>query len=263
MILKAISDLHDQLFYRFIIRIRTSFIQMISAFVVITLSMCLADSAAQAQLAVDSMIVDFADPKLSRQDIVLSNNGNEVMYVEIEPEELVLGPRREPQGRSGTPDELGLLVTPNRMVLAPGQRRPVRAVLLQRPEVERIYRVTIKPVVGDALIDPALAGKKKALDLKVMVGYRAILLVRPAKIEEKLQSSREGHKLRFVNQGNVSMMLDFGRQCATPETPPASCATLPSKRVWPGMAWEVDLPQSGPASYTVEGPSSGGETISY
>ena len=33
---------------------------------------------------------------------------------------------------------------------------------------------------------------------------------------------REGHKLRFVNQGNVSMMLDFGRQCATPETPPAS-----------------------------------------
>ena len=96
MILKAISDLHDQLFYRFIIRIRTSFIQMISAFVVITLSMCLADSAAQAQLAVDSMIVDFADPKLSRQDIVLSNNGNEVMYVEIEPEEEAVEIEPEP-----------------------------------------------------------------------------------------------------------------------------------------------------------------------
>jgi P pilus assembly chaperone PapD len=216
---------------------------------------CLAGGEARAELAADNLILDFANPKVTRRDINLSNTGSEPTYVEVQVEEILTGPGETRTTRTGTPDELGLLVTPNRLILAPGQRRPVRAVLLKRPDVERVYQITMKPVVGDVLPDQAPAPGKKSMNIKVLVGYQAIVFVRPAKVEEKLVASRQGRKLRFENAGDVSMLLDSGRQCATPETAAASCAQLPSKRLRPGAAWEVALASDAPVSYTVDAPS--------
>ena len=101
---------------------------------------CLGAGEAHAQLAADNLILDFANPKMTRRDINLSNSGSEAMYVEVQVEEVLAGPGDTRSTRTGTPDEMGLLVTPNRLILAPGQRRPVRAVLLKRPDTERVTR---------------------------------------------------------------------------------------------------------------------------
>ena len=113
----------------------------------------------------------------------------------------------------------------------------------------------MKPVVGDILADQAPAAGKKSMNIKVLVGYQAIVLVRPAKVVEMLEASRHGRQLRFENAGDVSVLLDAGRQCATPETAGASCAQLPSKRLRPGATWELALASDAPVTYTVGAPS--------
>lgn len=217
--------------------------------------LCLHGRNGHAQLMIDSLTLDFAQPNVMRRDITLYNSGRETLYVEVQLEEILAGPGEERSSRTGTPDELGLLVTPNRMVLAPGQRRPVRAVLLQRPAVERIYRITMKPVVGALLPDEAAAPKGKAMSVKVLVGYQTFVIARPADMVEDFRASRQGHTLRFENDGAVSVLLRSGRQCAGAETPTEDCAPLPSKRIWPGTVWELKLAHDAPVTYTVESPS--------
>ena len=217
---------------------------------------------AQAQLGADRLVLDFDDTKVSRRDVMLSNDGSEPLYVEVGVEEILVGSGGERSTRKGTPDQLGLLVTPNRLIIEPGQRRPVRAVLLQRPATERVYQITMKPVVGELQSDAAKVPGKKTMRVKVLLGYQAIAFARPAMIKEDLQASRAGRTLRFANAGNVSMVLDSGRQCATPDLPAERCDRLPSKRVRPGAVWELPLGGDGPVTYTVQAPS-GNEQKTY
>ncbi|WP_157505606.1 hypothetical protein [Geminicoccus roseus] len=129
-------------------------------------------SVARAGLVVDTLIINLADPRQNRRDMTLSNDGPETLYVDIAVEEIMVGAQGSIEARSASPDELGFLVTPNRLILAPGQRRPVRLVVMKRSdEIERIYRLTMQPMVGDVLPGaPAPAGSTSA-SLKVMVGY--------------------------------------------------------------------------------------------
>lgn len=218
------------------------------------LALTLGAQPAKAQLAVDNLVYDFVDPRKSRQDIVLANLGKDNAYVQIKVTEVVLGPDGRTTARTGTPDQLGLLVTPAKLILGPGQRRPVRAVLLRHPPAERIYHISVEPVSGDIINEQSAAPGGKVLSLKVQVGYTVVVFVRPPKIDENLQGSRSGRILHVENRGNVSVMLKDGRQCPSAASGPSKCTALPAERVWPGKSWDVSLPLDGPATYTVDGP---------
>ncbi|HWL67644.1 MAG TPA: fimbria/pilus periplasmic chaperone, partial [Geminicoccus sp.] len=206
-------------------------------------------------LTVDTLLVDMADPAQSRRDLTLANTGSEKLYVQVDVEEMVATDEGR-EARTGSPDELGLLVTPNRLILEPGQRRPVRMVVLNRQvDRERMFRITLKPVVGDILSDEPAASNAPSAMIKVVVGYQAYLFVRPARIEESLLATRDGRQLQFRNAGNVSLLLDDGRQCADPTLPRDECTPLPSRRIYPGQSWSVELPNDNRAEYTVGAPS--------
>ncbi|WP_191059427.1 fimbrial biogenesis chaperone [Geminicoccus harenae] len=211
---------------------------------------------AHAGLTVSQMTLDLADPRQNRSDITLGNDGDETLYVEVTVEELVIVEGGTQQVRQGSPDDLGLLVTPNRLVLEPGQRRIVRAAVLDRPTAtERAYQLTMKPLVGNIIADRSVAPGKKSAMIKVLVGYRILAFIRPAAIVEDLQATRHGQELRVQNRGNVSILLTDGRQCPTPATPSTSCDKLPTKRVYPGVSWSISLPHGTPAEFQIVGPS--------
>lgn len=212
---------------------------------------------AMADLSVNLLIADLVQPNQMRQDILLSNGGDATIYVEVGVEELVPVSDTEREPRQGSPDELGLLVTPNRLILEPGQRRPVRAVVLQRDaDRERVYRITSKPAVGDIIPDQAPAKGQTSLTLNVTVAYQTILYVRPLSIREDLAAARQGDLLTFENRGNVSMLLDSGQQCPAAAGDPAACEELPAKRVYPGKGWTVPVQEDAVARYTIKGPTS-------
>lgn len=212
---------------------------------VAALALFLGAAPAQADIFLSDLIVDLQSGKQLRDDVEVWNNGPERAYVAIEPREIV---------RPGTPDEtirtdpdpekLGLLVTPTRMVLEPGQRKIIRlASLVGAPQTERVYRVTVRPVVGG--IESSSSG------LKILVGYDVLVLVRPATPASGVSATRSAGKLTFVNDGNVSVELVDGRQCDSSRT---HCADLPGKRLYAGATWTEPLSSDLPVEYTVKSP---------
>jgi P pilus assembly chaperone PapD len=88
---------------------------------------------------------------------------------------------------------------------------------------ERVYRVTVKPVVGE-LSAPGSG-------LKVLVGYDVLVLVRPRDMKPHVSGTRAGGRLILKNDGNVSVELVDGKSC---DPAGHSCSDLPAARLYAG-----------------------------
>ena len=199
---------------------------------------------AQAELVLSELIVDLQPGQQSRDDVEVWNDSPDRAYVAIEPREIVnAGLASQSARQDPDPEKLGLLVAPARMILDPGQRKLVRiAAMGTASGRERVYRVTVKPVVGGIRSD--------ASGLKIMVGYDVLVLVRPAQPLPSVNAARDGRTITFANAGNVSVELVDGRQCSLTR----QCTALPGKRLYPGASWSVQLPSDLPAEYVFKSP---------
>jgi P pilus assembly chaperone PapD len=227
-------------------RPRQASLSGLTAAVVILLLGCspgLGVTPARAGMILDKVIVDFSPNEPSRDDIEITNAGDEILYVSVEPSEIIdPGEASERRVTDPNPRALGLLVSPNRLALGPGERKILRFSLLDRPVGrDRIYRVAIKPAVGE------LTATRSAL--KVVVGYDVLVIARPSDARPIITASRHDDALLIRNLGNTNALLFGGRQCDETET---DCVELPSMRVYAGNAWQFDLPRDGPVRYLVE-----------
>jgi P pilus assembly chaperone PapD len=195
-----------------------------------------------AGIAVSQMVVDLRPGDSRATDIEIFNDSAERSYVSIEPREIVdPGTAAEHSAVSPDPEKLGLLVSPNRLILEPNQRRRLRiAVVGPLGSRERVYRVTVKPVAGD--VSGADSG------LKLLVGYDLLVLVRPGNARAAVSASRSGGSITISNGGPSSVELTEGKQCEGGEKP---CRPLPGKRLYAGASWAQPLPGSGPVEYRV------------
>ncbi len=191
---------------------------------------------AAASMVLSNVILHFEPGKPTRQDVEIENTGDQPMYVQVTPH-TVESPGTPDEARVAITDprQAGLLVTPNKLVVPPNGRKLLRFVNLQPgDDRERVYRVSVAPVVGDL--------EARESGLKILIGYEVLVLMQPAAPAPQLAARREGRTLFFENTGNTNVLLREGRQCPTPETPAEDCALLGSKRLYPGNAWSVDLP---------------------
>ena len=202
----------------------------------------LAPSAARAGIAVSQMVIDLKAGQSRAADVEISNDSPERSYVSIEPRAIVgPGTPAEQGATSPDPEKLGLLISPNRMILEPGQRRRLRIAALGPPgAAERVYRVTVKPVAGE------VSGSDSGL--KLLVGYDLLVLVRPDHVRPGITASRSGGSLVITNGGNSSVELTEGKQC---EEGGKACRPLPGKRLYAGASWSQPLGRAGPAEYRV------------
>ena len=212
---------------------------------VAALGAILATAPARAELALSNLIVELQLGKHIREDVEVWNNSPQRSFVAIEPREII-DPSLPSQRifQDPDPEKLGLLVSPSRMILEPGQRKLVRiATVSTGTDREHVYRVTIKPVVGGI--------KSNDTGLMVVVGYDVLVLVRPAKPFANVSANRTGRKLTFSNSGNVSVEVVDGQQC---DAARKNCAELPGKRLYAGASWAVELPSDQPADYLLKSP---------
>ena len=196
---------------------------------------------ASADLLLSAMILDFEPGSPPRRDVELFNNGVETLFVETRVFEVEYpGTEAEARMEVRDPQAIGMLVSPNRVILPPGERRTLRFVLLTEPgPVERIYRVTVTPVVGGV--------EGEATGLKIILAYEMLVIVRPAEMNPELAGRREGRLLRLENTGNTNILIEEVRQCPGS----ADCSEVPGMRLYPGQEAEIELPLSGvPAEVT-------------
>ena len=196
---------------------------------------------AGAELVLSQLVVDLGAKAGQRADIEVWNDSEERAYVAAEPSEIVdAGKPNEQRKADADPERRGLLVSPNRMILEPGQRRLIRlAPVGPRGTAERVYRVIVKPVAGE------LASENSGL--KLLIGYDVLVLLRPLEVRPNLSAVRSGNRLTFRNDGNASVELIDGKQC-TAET---SCVELPGKRIYAGAEWSQELKSAAPVEYSV------------
>ena len=202
---------------------------------------------AAASMVLSNAIIHFEDGAPARQDVEITNTGEDVLYVQIEPH-VVLNPGTEEEKRVAikNPREHGLLVTPSRMVLAPGTAKSMRFVKLSMPddpkqEKERIYRISARPVVGDVHAEQT--------GVKVLIGYEVLAIVYPSNPQPDLHVQRDGRVLRAENRGNTNVLLQEGFQCESAEQPLEDCAPVRGKRMYPGLTWEVELTHDLPVRF--------------
>jgi hypothetical protein len=89
-----------------------------------------------------------------------------------------------------------------------------------------------------------------ATAIKLLVGYDALVIVRPEVPQARVVGRREGTALILTNEGNTNAELFGGEQCAVPGSP--GCATLPARRLYAGASWTVPLPGgAAPVRYRV------------
>ncbi|MBT2133020.1 hypothetical protein KK137_01630 [Croceibacterium sp. LX-88] len=190
-------------------------------------------STAQAEMVLSQVIVDLLPGKPPREDIEVWNDGEERMYVSAQPFEIrAAGTSAEERVPAGVPEESGILVAPQRLVLEPGERRTIRVASIgDRAAADRVFRVAIKPVGGPITADVSA--------LKVFVGYDTLVIFRPEEFTGDVDGQRAGRTLRLVNDGNTAQELFDGKQC---DASGSNCQELPSKRLYPGAVWEQTLP---------------------
>lgn len=191
--------------------------------------------SAWATMIVNTSIVIFEPGKPNRQDVEIYNPDKEPLYVQVEVLQVMNpGSENEQRKRVFNPKESGFLVTPNKLVIAPGARKTVRLVNLQPlGDRERIFRVNLKPVVGEV--------EAEQTGIKIIVGYQLLVMMQPQQPDLLVLSERKGKSLVLKNVGNTNVMYRLGKQCLD-ENKESTCTEISGKRLYPGQTWKLDLP---------------------
>lgn len=194
-------------------------------------------------MILNKSIIYFEPGQPNREDLEIQNAGADPLYIQITPK-IVHKPGSDDQSREifNNPKEAGLLVSPNKLIVPPNGRKLLRFVNLN-PNIdeEKVYRVSVTPVVGD------LSAKKSGV--KILIGYEVLVIVHPIQGSFNLTHERTGNKLTISNQGNQNVLLRKGTQCPPGVDDESLCEHYPGKRLYPGNTWSVDLTKDLPVTY--------------
>lgn len=219
---------------------------------------CVVDATpASAQLAIDRLWVDFEPGTPKRADIVIRNESQDRYYITVAPVEISApGGDGEQREQIADPEALGLLVSPNRLIVEPGGLRSIRLVSLNEAlEKDRVYRVKVSPQVGEIESDNPGADAR-GVSVKLLTAYDLLVTARPAKPLAKLVTTRDGNSLTIANDGNTNTLLFEGWACPAGAKPPApdasgtqvavagGCAEVGARRIYPGNRWTLALPEN-------------------
>lgn len=199
----------------------------------VLLALFAAARPADAEMTVNPVVAELTGENAYKKDLQVSNlSDSETIYVQVTVFEIASPGRPEEKWiERKSPDESGLLAAPSRLALAPGQTRIVRLVsVVPPPATDRVYRVEIKPVVGEITATQSL--------IKVVVGYNVLVLTKPDGARTDIVGSRSGDRLILRNNGNSAGFLFDGKAC---DPAGRACTDLQAARMYAGNELVIPL----------------------
>jgi Mat/Ecp fimbriae periplasmic chaperone len=203
---------------------------------------------ALAQIAVTPIILNFKAGQLPRKDVLVVNTGKRTVYVRVTPKLIEHpGTKQEKAVEMVNPEKLGLLATPNRLVIPKGQSRNVRLMLTQQPgKTDRIYRVTIAPVAS-SLIPTKVGTRKDNIGIHILIAYDVLTMVRAQNPHPDIKITRRGNRLTVTNKGNSNILIAGGKQCFK-----KACEHVSPHRVYAGNTWTTTLKYKTPVTLNTD-----------
>ena len=196
-----------------------------------------------ADMILNKSIIYFEPNEPNREDLEIQNISSDPLYVQVTPK-IVHKPGTAEQSREvyENPKEAGLLVSPNKLIVPPHGRKLLRFVNLNPgAKEEKVYRVSITPVVGE------LSAEKSGV--KILIGYEVLVIVHAENGMVDLSHERTENKLTITNQGTQNVLLRKGTQCAPGVVDEEKCHQIPGKRLYPGNTWSINLEQNYPVTF--------------
>jgi P pilus assembly chaperone PapD len=193
--------------------------------------------SSHAQLSVNKSILELTNSE--RTEIVrLTNTGEDTFYINVNLHEIIEPAISDTNSRElNNPVEDGVLVHPRQLILEPGQTRSVKVVVTEPVEsVDRVFRLNIKPLAGDALPQGA---SQQAAGVRILLGYELLVLARPDKLQPNIELHRGDDHVVLQNLGNTSVLL---RKISACKHADSFCADLKPNRLYPNESHRIDLP---------------------
>lgn len=221
---------------------------------------------ASAHLSIDKLWVEFEEGDRERNDLIIRNDSEDRYYVSIAVSEVLQpGTENETRVTEVDPERLGLLVTPNKLVLEPGAIRSIRLVSLNSGLTsDRVYRVLISPQVG-AIKAASGVDEARGIAIKMLAAYDVLVVDRPTQRSSDIIAERDAGALTLRNQGNTNVLLAGGSVCpASVGNAPdeGRCRAIAARRLYAGNLTTVELgaatdkvfitTKSGPSAAEVE-----------
>lgn len=203
---------------------------------------CAVAGQAQAQLAVDRLWVDLDAAREPRSDVLVRNDSDDRYYINVQVFEIENpGEEEERRVTNADPELVGLLVTPNRMIMEPGSQRSVRLVTLN-PELtkDRVYRVLISPSVGELQTNAAPEGGR-GMAIKILTAFEVLVIARPVDARAQIVADRLPTEVVIRNTGATNALLYDGFVCNRGERDTEKCTSIPVNRLYAGEAMQVAL----------------------
>lgn len=215
------------------------------------LPLCLATPAA-AGISITPAVV-IIDARSGDNTIIVTNDGNELAFVTARVRSVdAPGEKDERLRFEANPATAGLLATPNRLVLEPGERRAIRLLTLNpASDADRVWRVHIAPSIGKL--------KEGQSGVAFEIAYDALIIQRAAGAKPAISGQRSGNQLSLTNAGNSFAMIGAVEQCRG-----GACTKLQGRRLYAGKTWIADLPDpADPVSVTVEAANGQKEVLRF
>lgn len=217
-----------------------------------------------AQVNVNNVIFTFKPTGRPVQNVVVSNSSSTPIYVTTKVEALV---DVDSSPVKGEPTE-DILVSPRQFSIEGNGERTIR-MLLKAPasDVERGYRVYFIPQeneFGSQTIVKSEQGRTAVIEVATGVGI--LVFVDPLESKANFEHTRDATGITFYNRGNIQVYLGDGRACPPGVSfPPIGsstpsehdCTGMPSKRIYPGKSFHVNVPLERAVRYLRQVGSSG------
>ena len=208
----------------------------------VLLGLCIATSftASASKILVDNVIVNFDSNNRGKEDVFVRNLSKEDSYVKVIVTEIInAGLDNQSRIEHKNPKESGIFVSPNKLVLKPkgskGENKAIRIANINKGlDKDRIYRIQVVPVISD------FKKEDEGLGVKILMGYEILTMIQPNNPVLDYSYNISDNKLNITNTGNSNFLLHRGTQCK--DVKQEVCEKLPTKRIYSGMKYSIDLP---------------------
>lgn len=218
-------------------------LRLLFALLTLTLS-----SSAFAAIKVNTLRVFFHPGSERFQDVYVKNIGAKTDYVHVTVFKRT-DPAKNPnllEKAKGNPKTFGMLATPSKMALKPGQSRRIRAIsFVKGNKNEEIFVIRVEPVKSP--LKTAKVEDKKVAGVQVVASYDVTAYVLPAKPTTHITVKRDGKKLTFTNTGNTSGLVFDLEQCKSLSDTKSCKPVEMVKRIYAHSSWSFELPKAEPA----------------
>lgn len=211
------------------------------------LSLCLGHSF--AGISVSPSILDFL-PGQQTDDIKVTNSGKSISYVAVSITKIENPGSPEEKNMDVTPSmspfDVGLAVSPSKMVLEPGAIQNIRLIpFLKNLKEDAVYIISIKPKFPEMVANNTSKGVEVGIGLAL--GYGVRVFIRPIAAQAKLVSTRKGKVVTIQNLGNSNVVLNNAKQCPAAK----KCELLPDvhHRLYARNVWKFTVPYDAPIEF--------------